>query len=291
MQCIENDKLRVRVKEIGAELCGIYSKALQREFMWQPGEEIWDHSSLILFPNPGRICRDRTIIDGKEYPASMHGFAWRKKFTVAERSTDRLVMELKSDEETRESFPYEFTLRVTYELNDAVLIQKMDVVNENNRSMFFCLGAHPGFYLPIELGESGNDYVIRFNRKQNISRLLNQKGTMLLTGERVPYLTDGDELQLSENYFDLGSHLLEGVDAETISLVSKKSGRFVEMGIKGFPYMCLWGNGYRNAMICIEPWCGTSDLMDTDHVWEHKMGIEEAKIGETFTRELSFRVG
>lgn len=291
MQYLENDKLKIQVKELGAELCSIYSKTLDKEFMWQPGLEIWDHSSLILFPNPGRISRDRTIIGGKEYPATMHGFAWRRQFTVIENTGDMLVMELHSDEATRQSFPYEFTLRISFVLNDDKMIQKMDVVNKDEKTMYFCLGAHPGFYFPIILGETGDDYIIRFDREQNISRLLTQRGTMLLTGERVPYLTGCKDIQLSENYFDLGSHLLEGVDADTVTLLSKKSGHFVEMGIVGFPYMCLWGNAYKNAMICIEPWCGTSDMMNTDHVWETKLGIEHADAKTTFSRELSFRVG
>ncbi len=74
MLTIENDRLRVRVKELGAELCGIYSKEHDTEYMWQPGYEIWDHSCLTLFPNNGRIYKDRTVIGGRVYPATMkHG--------------------------------------------------------------------------------------------------------------------------------------------------------------------------------------------------------------------------
>ena len=66
MLTIENDRLRVRVKEHGAELCGIYSKEHDTEYMWQPGYEIWDHSCLTLFPNNGRIYKDRTVIGGRD---------------------------------------------------------------------------------------------------------------------------------------------------------------------------------------------------------------------------------
>ena len=76
-----------------------------------------------------------------------------------------------------------------------------------------------------------------------------------------------------------------------ITLLSKKSGRFVEMGIKDFPFMCLWGVPDKMQILSIEPWCGTSDLTNTDHVWETKLGIEKAEVGGTWTRTLTFRVG
>ena len=34
-----------------------------------------DHSCLTLFPNNGRIYKDRTVIGGRVYPATMQGFA------------------------------------------------------------------------------------------------------------------------------------------------------------------------------------------------------------------------
>lgn len=157
--------------------------------------------------------------------------------------------------------------------------------------MHFCIGAHPGFYLPLELGESGNDYIIRFDRPQNMNHLQLEKGTNLLTGEKKPFLQGETDVQLSEDYFNNGSLLLDGVEADSVTLLSKKSGHYVKMGIKGFPYMCLWGNAARNYMICIEPWCGTSDMANHDHIWEHKLGIEHVDAGEEFVRALTFEVG
>ncbi len=291
MQTITNGILRVSVKEAGAELCSIYDCRREMEYMWQPGHEIWDHSSLLLFPNPGRISRDRTIIDGKVYPATMHGFAKDSTFAVVSNTGDMLEMELRPTDFSRQYFPYDFRLRVIFRLEGEKLVQEFRVSCEDDKPMHFCLGAHPGFYLPLELGESGNDYILRFDRPQHIDRLGLQKGTNLLNGERTPYLYDETDVQLSEDYFNNGSLLLEGVAAESVTLLSTKSGRYVKMGIEGFPYMCLWGNGYKNFMMCIEPWCGTSDLADTDHVWETKLGIEHVNPGEEFVRTLTFEVG
>ena len=72
---LQNEKLTVRVNSMGAELTGLCSKETGLEYMWQPGFEIWDHSSLTLFPNNGRIYKDRAIIGGKVYRETMQGFA------------------------------------------------------------------------------------------------------------------------------------------------------------------------------------------------------------------------
>ena len=291
MLILENEQYRICVKEIGAELCSFFEKTTQREFMWQPCDEIWNHSSLILFPNPGRICRCRTIIGGRVYQGYMHGFAYKKRFSVVAHTSTLLIMELYSDDETRASFPYEFTLRVVYRLTDEKLIQEFHVLNHGDKKMYFCLGAHPGFYFPINLGESGNDYVLRFDTPQQIDRLIPHSETMLLTHEKYRFLNNETDIPLSENYFNDGAVLLENVHAESITLMSLKSKCFIKLEIKGFPFMCLWGNKHRNAMICVEPWCGVSDYIDTDHIWETKYGIESIFPSEEFCREIKISVG
>ena len=51
---IKNSALSVRVDSVGAQLTGLYSPATDMEYLWQPGYETWPHSSMLLFPNPGR---------------------------------------------------------------------------------------------------------------------------------------------------------------------------------------------------------------------------------------------
>ncbi|MBQ9428064.1 MAG: aldose 1-epimerase family protein [Clostridia bacterium] len=287
---LENEALRVKVATYGAELQSIYSKATEKEYIWQPGAELWDNHSILLFPTPGRIAHDRTIIGGKVYPATMHGFAKDMEFTAVKASRVKLVLDLASNEETRFFLPYEFIFRVSFELRGEVLEQKLEVINKDDKTVYFSVGAHPGFYCPIELGETGDDYVLDFDRPQNIKELVGEENTRLLTHKEKEWLC-GKEKPLSDHFFDNGPCLLGNVNADTITLRSKKSGHFIEMGIKDFPYMCLWGLGTKMQIFCIEPWCGMSDYTDTDHIWEHRIGIEHADAGDTFTRVLTFRVG
>jgi len=288
---LENDFVKIEVSPVGAELQSLYSKETQMEYLWQPGYDIWPHHSMLLFPNPGRIAGDRTIIDGKVYPAAMHGFANDMEFEVVESDREQLLLQVSATEETKKSFPYEFRLQIEFSLEGEMVVQKFRVINDDDRKMYFSLGAHPGFYCPIVLGECGEDYSLEFDCPQNMNYLKLEENTRLLTGERVPYLQGEKEILLHNHFFDDGPKLFEGIRAGSITMRSKRSGHFVELGIKDFPYMCLWGVGGRMSIMCIEPWCGTSDLADTDHVWEKKLGIESAGVGETFERRLTFRVG
>jgi galactose mutarotase-like enzyme len=286
-----NHTLEVQIDPLGAELKSICSRKTQMEYLWQPGYDIWDHSSLLLFPNAARIASDRILVDGKAYPATMHGFAYTSLFTVVQQSGDAATLELCANARTRRYFPYAFRLRVTFRLEGDTLIQQLEVCNEDTRTMYFSIGAHPGFYLPLEVGESGNDYLLRFDRPQQIEQLYLEKGTSLLTHDAAPFLRQETDVSLCEEMFDEGPILLSNVSADSITLLSRKSGHYVKLGIRDFPYLCLWGNPHKNAMICMEPWCGVSDYTDTDHIWEKKRGIEQAAAGKTFSRELTFQVG
>ena len=118
-----------------------------------------------------------------------------------------------------------------------------------------------------------------------------QENTRLTTGEETPYLNGETTIALGDHFFDKGPMLFGGMDAGTVTLRSEKSGRFVEFGIEGFPNLCLWGVPTQMSLIAIEPWIGTSDRVDTDHVWEHKPGIQMAPVGGENTHRLTFRVG
>lgn len=288
---LQNDMLTVRVNSVGAELTGLYSKETGLEYMWQPGGETWPHSSLLLFPNAGRIAHDRILVDGKVYPAMMHGFACNKPFACTAQSDTRLVLELTADDHTRRYYPYEFCLQVEFLLEGNRLVQNLRVINRDEKAVYYCLGAHPGFYCPIGLNEKAEDYALVFDRPQNLNRMEMQENTRLLTGKENPCLQSETTIPLGDHFFDKGPMLFGGMDAQTITLRSEKSGRFVEMGIAGFTDLCLWGVPTQMSIIAIEPWIGTSDRFDTDHVWERKPGIQKVAVGQEKIHTLTFRVG
>ena len=290
MLTIENDRLTVRVKELGAELCGIYSKALGREYMWQPGHEIWSHSSLFMFPNPARIKGGRVSIGGRFYPQTMQGFAQYREFKVIEHEASKLVLGLDADEGTRERFPYEFSLRLEFILEDDSLRETIRVFNNGEGDMYFGLGLHPGFYLPVEPGEEVSDYRISFDRPQTLRRNVPQESTKLFTGMTDVFLDGESSFRLHDHIFDKGAIMCSGLEDGRVSLVSAKSGRGVEMGLKGFTDIAFWGNPVLPFLCCIEPWVSRSDLVDSDQIWENKPGLVKLAPGKEHINEVAYRV-
>lgn len=288
---LKNDRISVRVSHVGAQLTSLYSPVTEMEYLWQPGHETWPHSSMLLFPNPGRIAHDRVIIGGKVYPATMHGFADNMPFTLLEHSETRLVLELKDDDYTRKYYPYAFRLQVEFILEGDTLIQNFRIINDDDKPVYYCLGAHPGFYCPLVLGEKAEDYSLTFDVPQQLFQQELEENTRLLTGNKSVYLNNETTIPLHDHFFDNGPMLFEGMDAGSVTLQSNKSGRFVEFGIRGFPNLCLWGVPTRMSLIAVEPWIGISDRVDTDHIWEHKPGIQTIQPGEENVHTLTFRVG
>ena len=230
---------------------------------------------------PGRFDRKVTV----------GGFANDMDFTPVEYTDSRILLELTPTDYTRRYYPYEFRFQVEFTLDGDKVLQHFHVINDDSKPVYYCLGAHPGFYCPIELGESGDDYALSFNRPQNLHHMELENHTRLLTGNYTTCLNNETDIPLDEHFFDNGPRLYCNMDAETITLRSNRSGRFMELGIAGFDNLCLWGAPGKMSVICIEPWIGTSDRTDTDHVWETKPGVRRVEVGASNSHLLTFRVG
>ena len=83
---IENEQLKIGVKEQGCELTSIFSKKDNTERLWQGDKSIWNGQSPILFPVIGRLLDDKYILDGKEYEMPKHGFARNLQWSLKEKS-------------------------------------------------------------------------------------------------------------------------------------------------------------------------------------------------------------
>ena len=288
---LKNDEISIRVCSVGAELQSIRSLKNDLEYIWQPGAETFAHHTMLLFPNPGRIAHDRIIVGGKVHPATMHGFANDMDFRAVEYTDSKILLELAANNYTRRYFPYEFRFQVEFTLEGDKVLQHFYVINDDSKPVYYCLGAHPGFYCPIELDECGDDYILEFNRPQALRQMELEAHTRLLTGNFTLCLDNETAIPLDEHFFDNGPRLYGNMEAETLTLRSTKSGRFMELGVTGFDNLCLWGAPGKMSVICIEPWIGTSDRTNTDHIWEKKPGIQRIEVGQIGVHLLTFRVG
>ncbi|AFY77038.1 MAG: aldose epimerase [Hydrococcus sp. C42_A2020_068] len=104
----------------------------------------------ILFPICGNLPDNIYTYKGKQYTLKQHGFARDLPWEVAEQSTDNnsasLTLLLKSNEQTRAVYPFDFQLAFTYQLQENRLRIEQYFTNRSDEVMPFSTGLHPYFY-------------------------------------------------------------------------------------------------------------------------------------------------
>ena len=111
---IKNSELRVEISSLGAELRSVKRQGV--EYLWQGDPAVWADRAPVLFPICGSLKEGKYEYQGREYFLAQHGFASKSHFKIEHLSEDRAVFLLKSTEETRKSYPFDFELRVCYTL-------------------------------------------------------------------------------------------------------------------------------------------------------------------------------
>ena len=145
---IENEELKVTCCDFGAELHSIYGKGEQKEYLWQGDESLWNLHAPVMFPYCGRL-KDFKMQDedGTWYTELInHGFARESLHKAAHREKDRIVFELRWNEETLKKYPYRFCLRTEYRLEGRNLFWSYTVSNEDNRALLYLPGWHIASY-------------------------------------------------------------------------------------------------------------------------------------------------
>ncbi len=267
---IENEKLKVSISDKGAELQNIILKSDGTEYLWQGDERFWSGRAYNLFPICGRLTDGRYTYKGKTYNMNLHGFA-RASFFRAEMISDtKAAFVLTPDDEIRTQYPFDFLFRVTYSLNDTELTVSFDVVNNDTDDMYFGIGGHPGFNVPMCQGESFEDYYLEFDCEKPAKRLVFTP--LFDTGKTEPFpLKEGKILELKHSLFDNDAIFLTDM-CGSVTLKSRKSGKRVRVEYPGMKYLGLWHAPHTEApYICIEPWCslpsydGVVDDLETKH--------------------------
>lgn len=270
---LSNEKLSIGVKFAGAELTSVKSKESGYEFLWQGNPDIWYGQSPILFPIVGRLADDKYILNGKEYTMPKHGFARKSEFTLISKTDDSITFRLSDNEETRECYPYQFDLDVTFKVFENTLEVIHKVVNKSEDVMYFSLGAHPGFN--CEIGDT-----LTFPENETLStQKINAES--LRIPETYPVLDNSKEIVITKDIFNEDALILSGYKSKKITLNNKATGKSVEFTFGDAPYLGIWAKPAA-PYVCIEPWYGVNDSTTKYGDFSNKEGINALKAGEVF---------
>lgn len=280
---IQNQDITVTIASVGAELQSIQKQGA--EYLWQGDEKYWNDHSPLLFPFVGRLTNDTYFLEGKTYSMGIHGFARMLEFDVIEKTETLIIFEANDTYETYQSYPYHFIIRVSYELIDNAIVVNYLVKNISESVMYFGIGGHPGFQVPLEEGLAFDDYYLEFSLPAEPDRI-GHSPTCYLNGMNPKIvLEDGTKLRLSHDMFDDDAIVLQNM-ARQVCLKSDKGQRRVTVSYPQFSYLGLWHAPKTEApYICIEPWTSLASRQDVVEEFCNKSDMVHLAADEEYGNE------
>ncbi|MHA8138643.1 aldose 1-epimerase family protein [Lactobacillaceae bacterium Scapto_B20] len=288
---LSNDNLTITVNSKGAELNSVKGDN-GIEYLWQGDPNFWGRHAPILFPIVGRLKNDQYEYDGNRYHLGQHGFARDMEFILNEQTNDSITMELNADEHTKQLYPFNFKLLVKYTLIKSTVRVDLMVLNTDHQKIYFSVGAHPAFNVPLSDEQSFDDYQIKVAPREeydqiplknslsdiNDSQPLNLKQPLLVN--RQLFGNDAVILNLHDQPVDI---MLEAKDLLT------KHG--VSLNAENAEFMGLWSTYPKDApFVCIEPWWGLADDVDSNGQLVDKKGIEQLDAGDQFDAQFDITI-
>ncbi|KGL40008.1 LACX protein [Listeria newyorkensis] len=285
---LENDTILVELKEDGAELTRIFDKNSEKEFLWHADGAFWARHSPVLFPTVGRLVEDTYLVDGKPFHLGQHGFARDRVFHVTEQGEKSITLRLESDADSLAIYPFRFALEIAYRIEGGTIHVGYHVMNLDDKTMHFSIGAHPAFNVPFVPGEVFEDYYLEFAAEEVLDSLT--LSGPYLSGEKKK-IADAKKLPLNYELFGNDALIFEGLTKNEVTIRSRKNRHFVKVAFPDFKYVGIWTPKPGTPFLCIEPWFGIADAKGESVELKDKLGIETLAVGADFSSEYTITIG
>lgn len=286
---LKNDRLTVTVSSKGAEMQTLTANGI--EYLWNGDPAYWSGRSPILFPIVGGLRNGRAVSAAGEITAPKHGFVRGSELTLTEADDTHVVYRLDASDATRAVYPYDFSLRVRYELDEGAVRAIFEVENTGDTVLPFCIGGHPGFRVPLTEDDCFENYVLEFEKAETLDCPQVDLVQVLIEDRvRNRVLTENNRLPLNHVMFRGDALIFDRLESRKVKLYSAKTGRGVEMDFHSFPFVAVWTTVEDSPFVCLEPWTGMCTRISEDDVFEHKIGMTELPAGQTATFSYTLTV-
>lgn len=268
---ISNEHIRAEIDSHGAELKSVIRVSDGHEYMWYADAAYWGRTSPVLFPIVGSVQNKELQCKGTVYPMGQHGFARDMEHTMISRTDDTIWFELRSDEETRAKYPYDFVLRIGYVLSGDSVKVIWRVANPSDTALDFSIGAHPAFLCPADRIPEGSTpapgckagYRIFFGgdaaaRGELHYNVLDNASGLALDEDHILKLTDRRAV-ITPEFFDRCAYIFENKQCGEVAIETPDGNPYITVRFDT-PLFAIWSPEKKNApFICIEPWFGRCD--------------------------------
>lgn len=274
---ISNQQIKATINTLGAELIRLEKK--NQDYIWTIDETYWNKTSPILFPIVGRLKNDTYTIEGKTYELPRHGFARNFEFELENQTENTVVLLFTENQETLKHYPFQFELRLKYELIENSLKINYSILNKSQETMPFSIGAHPAFAIDGLF----SDYTLDFNQSENFISYELEKEQFNNSFKKIP--SENGKINLDYALFEKDALVFKHLKSNILTLL-RKNQPYISVEFKGFPYLGIWTKP--NApFLCIEPWCGLADNVNHNGNIYEKEGIQLLDNKAEFQREIN----
>ncbi|MFN5984004.1 MAG: aldose 1-epimerase family protein [Fluviicola sp.] len=262
---LKTEKLEIAVSTFGAELQSIQTKDFSH-ILWQKETAHWNRIAPILFPIVGRLKDDYYTYAGENYSMTQHGFARDQESELIEKTADSLRFRLCSNVETKQKYPFDFEFDTIYSINENSLKIEHVIRNLSSENLPFSVGGHPAFKLESDI----SDYVLEFDQKYTVEQSVLSNG--FIKNETVELILE-KEMALNYSLFENDAIVIKNPPFNQIGLKHLPSGKTVKMTCKNWTAIGIWTK--KDApFICIEPWWGWADEINSNGTILEKAGIQ-----------------
>ncbi|MDD3746943.1 MAG: aldose 1-epimerase family protein [Anaerostipes sp.] len=288
---IQSDDITVVTTSAGAEICSITSNKTNTNYLWSGNPQYWRGRAPILFPMVGCLREDKAKTGiNDSCRMGRHGLARNMEFEMIHLCKSRITYALKSNSDTKDAYPYDFELHITYVAEGKTLRVHHSIKNQDTKEMPFCIGGHPAFHCPINKDENFEDYQVRFSEKETADcAYLTDDGLIDMSHSRQ-LLDNEDTIPLQHDLFYDDALVFDSLKSRSVTLEHKETKQGVTLTFDDMDYLGVWSSANDGPFVALEPWTGTATLSTEDDVFEHKRGIRILSPGELTRIEYQITV-
>jgi len=273
---VSNAVLTVELSTRGGELRSIKT-ASGAEWLWQGDPAWWTGRSPLLFPVVGKSPHDTVSIAGQSFPMPAHGVARISDFRLADAGPGFARLVLEATDATRNSYPFDFRLDVTYTLDGNTIQVEALVRNRDDVPMPLQFGFHPGFAWPLPDSEGMSHAVTLGNGAS--PALYRLDADKLLRRDAKPSPFAEGRLTPDRAYFEDDAMIFVEGAGDHIAFFAEGGGR-IDMRTRNLPNFALWQKPGA-PFLCLEPWHGTAPWSDAGDALETRNGALSLPAGES----------
>ena len=188
------------------------------------GKVYWKRHFPVLFPIVGKLKQNRTIINGRTYEMSQHGFARDMEFEPITKLDNFHSYVLRSNPSTMVKYPFEFSLYITYRTDGNKLTTIYKVVNDGDNNMPFGIGGHPAFKIDMEdlLNE---EYYLEFDQDEDKIHFLYLVDGLVGTEYAKNIMIDKRRIKITKDTFNNDAVIMKGITSNKISLKRRRGNK------------------------------------------------------------------